>query len=320
MLRQPLVSIIVITYNSSQYVIETLDSAIKQTYNNIEIIISDDCSSDKTIQVCSQWMKTCTSSKIKIELITTDRNTGTSGNCNRGLRVAKGEWIKVIAGDDVLLPTAIEDYVRFINNNPSARHLIANIVHFHGIFGSQSYTDTINKSSFFFDKETSVRQQYNIIRKKFYGCGPSYFIHSETLRSIGGYDERFPLQEDYPLYIKMIKSGYKMELLDCVTVYYRVDEKSVSHFIEDFAIFPQNMVRIICDYKYKYREESLGLFWKILHFYSLGLQLLIIKYGNSRKSARCIFLKALFSITDPFVWYSRCTKLLDKLYSIKKKN
>ena len=51
----PLVSIVVITYNSAEYVLETLESAKAQTYQNIELIVSDDCSADNTVETCSRW-------------------------------------------------------------------------------------------------------------------------------------------------------------------------------------------------------------------------------------------------------------------------
>jgi alpha-1,3-rhamnosyltransferase len=57
MIEQPLVSIVVITYNSSDYVLETLESAKDQTYKNIELIISDDCSTDNTVEICKNWLE-----------------------------------------------------------------------------------------------------------------------------------------------------------------------------------------------------------------------------------------------------------------------
>lgn len=55
--NKPLVSIVVITYNSSEYVLETLESAKAQTYTNIELIVSDDCSTDETVSICKNGLK-----------------------------------------------------------------------------------------------------------------------------------------------------------------------------------------------------------------------------------------------------------------------
>ncbi|KAA6320476.1 putative glycosyltransferase EpsE, partial [termite gut metagenome] len=102
--EQPLVSIVVITYNSSKYVLETLESAKVQTYQNIELIVSDDCSTDDTVDVCQNWLDENKERFVRTELLIVLKNTGVSANCNRGYKVAKGEWIKGVAGDDMLFP------------------------------------------------------------------------------------------------------------------------------------------------------------------------------------------------------------------------
>ncbi len=55
--RETLVSIVVITYNSAKFILETLESSKAQTYKNIELIISDDCSTDNTVEICQQWIR-----------------------------------------------------------------------------------------------------------------------------------------------------------------------------------------------------------------------------------------------------------------------
>ncbi len=112
-----LVSIAVIIYNSSKYVVEMLESVKAQTYANIELIISDDHSTDDTVNVCQQWIEKNKEKFIRTDLITTPENKGVSANCtncNRGIKAAQGEWIKFIAGDDILLPECIEDNMNLL--------------------------------------------------------------------------------------------------------------------------------------------------------------------------------------------------------------
>lgn len=96
---QPLVSIIVITYNSSKYVLETLESARAQTYQNLELIVSDDASQYDTVEICQAWLEENGDRFVRAELVTVEENTGIPANCNRGVRKAKGEWVKLIAGN-----------------------------------------------------------------------------------------------------------------------------------------------------------------------------------------------------------------------------
>jgi len=125
--KQPLVSIIVITYNSSKYVLETLESAKAQTYQNIELIVSDDCSTDNTVEICQEWIAKNKERFVRTELITAEKNTGIPANCNRGVKSVQGEWVKLIAGDDALLPDCIEYYLFYIKKNGSSVNSMGNM-------------------------------------------------------------------------------------------------------------------------------------------------------------------------------------------------
>src|SRR5690606_12047202 len=110
-ISHPLVSVVVITYNSAKYVLATLESIKAQTYQNIELIVSDDCSNDDTVEICRSWMVENCERFIRTELITTEKNKGIPANCNRGVTASQGLWIKIIAGDDLLLPNCISHNV-----------------------------------------------------------------------------------------------------------------------------------------------------------------------------------------------------------------
>ncbi len=310
----PLVSIIVITYKSSPWVKETLESVMAQTYPNYELIITDDCSPDNTVEICHQWIDSHKDIGKRMELVEAAQNTGVSGNCNRGLAVAKGQWLKFIAGDDMLAPTAIEDYMSYVTTHPNVRHLVAKAIHFTSQLkeSDKNYPDKI--SPYLYRDEVTVKFQYDVIRRCFFGSGPTYFIQKEALMAVGGFDERFPMQEDYPLFIKMIGRGYKMMLLDRVTVYKRMVETSLQYDKNENDIFPKNLVRIIVDYKFQYRKECLGPLWRLCHNYSLWLQNAIISAGNTYLSPKCKVLYSIYKITDPFVWYSRYIHKQSKQY------
>ena len=107
----PLVSIVIITYNSSTTIVETLDSVKRQTYSNIELIVSDDCSADNTVEVVKGWMERNKSRFVRAKLIESDVNTGVAVNLNRGNKDARGIWLKSIAGDDKQYRTALKRHI-----------------------------------------------------------------------------------------------------------------------------------------------------------------------------------------------------------------
>ena len=95
-IQMPLASIVVVTFNSAAYVLETLESAKHQTYRNIELIISDDSSIDNTIGICKKWLLNNKNRFVRTKLITVEKNTGVAANCNRGIANSTSDWIKLV--------------------------------------------------------------------------------------------------------------------------------------------------------------------------------------------------------------------------------
>ena len=89
-LRDPLVSVIIVTYNSSKFVLETLESVKNQSYENIELIVSDDASTDKTVDLCKEWIRKNKDRFAKAKLVTAEKNSGIPANCNQGIKIRKG--------------------------------------------------------------------------------------------------------------------------------------------------------------------------------------------------------------------------------------
>lgn len=226
----PLVSIIVITYNSSEFVLETLESAKAQTYQNIELIISDDCSKDNTVEICKEWLQQNKDRFVRTELLTVEQNTGIPANCNRGVKESKGEWVKLIAGDDVLSANCIEQNINYIEENSEINVLFSVVQKFTinsntTILGDKSPSKDLK---YFFDIKLSANEQHRMLLIRDYISNtPSSFIKKEVFSRIGYFDERFPLIEDYPYWLKLTKNNVKLFLMDKCTILYRIHKNSV---------------------------------------------------------------------------------------------
>ena len=224
--ENPLISIVVITYNSSKYILETLESTIVQTYQNIELIVSDDCSTDNTVIICRKWIEENKERFVNTKFITAEHNTGITANVNRGLLSSKGEWIKFISGDDVLLNNCLQRNYDYTIQEPTANFIFSRIVFFgenNDNFGAKlSY---INYDIFSY----SAKQQYSyLVSKSNVIPAASAFLNKELLLQLGGFDERIKLMEDYPLWIKATKKGNKLYFLDEHTVKYRMHDNAIS--------------------------------------------------------------------------------------------
>ena len=103
------ISIVVLTYNSADFVTETLESVWRQSFNgDLELIVADDCSTDDTVRICQAWIDSHRNRFCSAEVLTSPINTGVTANVDRACRKASGEWIKVIAGDDILMDDCID--------------------------------------------------------------------------------------------------------------------------------------------------------------------------------------------------------------------
>ena len=107
-----LVSIIMPSYNTAKYIAETVQSVLAQTYQDWELIIVDDCSTDDTDEVVRPYLSDSRILYLKIE-----KNSGAAVSRNRALREAKGKWIAFLDSDDLWMPEKLEKQIAFMEEN-----------------------------------------------------------------------------------------------------------------------------------------------------------------------------------------------------------
>lgn len=110
MLKLPLVTFIVTSYNYEKYILKTLESIKAQTYNNFEIFVVDDCSTDNSCEKIEQFI--AENQNLKITLLKQEKNQGQLATMLRGLRAANGQFISFIDSDDILLPEYTANHIR----------------------------------------------------------------------------------------------------------------------------------------------------------------------------------------------------------------
>lgn len=108
---RPLFSFVVLAYNQETYISEAIHSALSQSYSPLEIIICDDCSSDRTFEVAEKVAKDYRGSH-QVILSRSSTNLGIAGSVNRVMEMCRGEFVVVAAGDDVSLPERAETIYR----------------------------------------------------------------------------------------------------------------------------------------------------------------------------------------------------------------
>ena len=315
--KTPLVTIGVVTYNSGEFILETLDSVKVQTYPNIELIVSDDCSSDDTVKKCRKWMAENGDNFTRCELVTSPVNTGVSANSNRAYHKATGEWYKLMDGDDMLMPNAITDYVNYVQEHPEIKLVFAPAIHFVEHFDKENPGIPDKNSHYYYQESMTAKKQAKVIAKRFLGSGPTCFVLKKAIDEIGGFDERFPLLEDYPLLINLVCNGNKLYLMDVPTVYKRIRSNSIQYEKDNGCIFSKSAVRCAKEYKFLFKREHLSPIWKVLLTISIYLMTKVIDSGNSYHNQTSKMWFKVYKAIDPFRWYSRFSDRRSKAYLMK---
>lgn len=223
----PLVSVVVITYFSSKTIVETLDSIYRQTYKNIELIISDDGSKDDTISKCQEWLNRHAERFVSTSIVTTEVNTGTAANVNRGVKKASGDWIKSFAGDDIMLDDGIEKLMNFCLSD-SKIQIACGMVEIFGDFG-ESYDKLTWKyyQRLYTILDDADIQHWYFVRRNFIPA-MAIIYRKDLWAEVGGFDEDVPLLEDWPMWIKVTETGNRIYFTDFQVAKYRLcDSTSV---------------------------------------------------------------------------------------------
>lgn len=228
--KNPLVSIIIITYNSARYISDALESAYNQTYRNIELIVSDDGSSDNTVKICQKWIDQKRKRFVQVKLISSQSNTGIPANCNRGLYAAKGKWIKLFAGDDILIHDCIENNLKYIfSRNETISFLFSKFK----ILKEDIIIRNHPRILFYRKVESNFRKnpkkQFLSLLNVNFIPAPTSFINRNSLLSLGAFDESYKYMEDYPLWLNATSNGYSLNFdSTSTTVIYRQSESSLT--------------------------------------------------------------------------------------------
>ena len=217
---QPLVSIIIPTYNVEKYIEQAIDSILNQTYSNLEILVIDDCSTDNTVQM----VKSKYSKNQKIRLYEKSQNLGPANSRNIGIKQAKGKYIALLDGDDYYIQDKIEKQVRVLERNQD----LALCSTFLKCIGLK------NNVIKFKINHSDIKDQQLL------GCPIAHaavmfratFLKENNLF----YNENLRFSEDYELFIRMIEKGGKFLTIPEALYMYRISGNQASFIKSDNKI------------------------------------------------------------------------------------
>lgn len=232
---EPKISIVIPAYNAANYLAQAIDSALSQTYKNVEIIVVNDGSKDngETERVAMSYGDSIT--------YLAKENGGSSSALNTGIKNMTGEWFSWLSHDDLYYPNKLEEEINEINRLID-KGTSTDEIYKHIFFGA---ADLINADGKIIKKESkqnliATDKKINCVdgvlkliaiptQDGFHGC--SCLIHKRVFDEVGVFDEHLRLLNDMDLWFRIYTRGFKVHFVPQVLVCGRVHAKQVSRSI-----------------------------------------------------------------------------------------
>lgn len=220
----PKISIIMAVYNCQDTVSKSIESILTQTYADWEFIICDDCSTDSTYEIVLNYQKKYPN---KIVAIRNKQNSRLAYSLNHCLKYAKGEYVARMDGDDISLPTRLEEQIRFLESNKDIQLVGTSMEIFDGekVVGIRTYKKNVDK--------------YDMIKNPCFAHA-TIMTYKYVYDSLNGYlvSKRTERGQDHDLWFRFFAKGYKGANL----------EKPLYRVLEDDNCYKRK--------KWKYRIHS----------------------------------------------------------------
>lgn len=219
--NKTLISIIIPTYNAEKYIKKTIESVVNQSYENWELILIDDCSTDSTIHIINTYLN-----DNRISLIENNENSGGPAvPRNIGIERSSGDFIAFLDSDDIWLPDKLEKQLNFLDNNTIVSTRAYKI-------DSNDIQIGVMKKSHFVNLLIRCFGKVNImLYKNFININTAIIPANPSVRFRT--DKFFHGIEDWLFWFDLLDQGYNSVIIEEKLIKYRVHEESISSRHDD---------------------------------------------------------------------------------------
>jgi glycosyltransferase involved in cell wall biosynthesis len=247
-MTKPLVSVLMTSYNREKYVAQSIESVLNSTYTNFELVIVDDCSTDKTVEIIKQYA----SKDDRIKLNVNAKNLGQFKNRNLVASYATGKYLKYLDSDDFLYPTGLEVLVNMMEQFPDAG------------YGLSIPQDNSRPSPFILSPEESYR--YNYEKYAIFSKSPlASIIKRDAFEKIKGFTVE-AVCGDFALWLEMA-SHFSVVLMPEGIGWYRIHQeqemqktrdslKVAFEYLKAEEMFVSENTNVPSDYKTKLMQQN----------------------------------------------------------------
>lgn len=217
-MSQPLVSVHVIIYNMIDYIEETLTSALEQSYDNLEVVASDDGSTDGTPDVIRDYARRYPGRLVPL---VGGPNLGHTGNCNRALSACRGKYIAFQGGDDVFLPGKIQAQVAWMEADPQR------VLCYHDY---EAFENATGKRLYLGSDAHALQSGHGAgvtVRKGVLWGGTTVMVRRDAMPA-HGFDTHIKIVSDWICWIECLADGGQYGYVDGLLARYRRHDNNIS--------------------------------------------------------------------------------------------
>lgn len=274
-----LLTITVLTYNSEKYISEALNSLSTQETQDIQLIISDDFSTDNTCGIIDSWVAYNQGNFKEIIFLRSELNLGVTKNKLKTIPLIKGEWVKGLAGDDLFHENAIKNIKNDILKYSNSKIIVGSAE----IFGEKFDKNLVLPRKKVIKKiEKKIENQLIYLFEGYTYPAIAFLVRREVLSAENTFDLNYKNMEDIPFHFKQLLNGNKFVFSDAIYIKYRKHKSNLST--------PQKG-KIISEYQYQY--------YKVLKDYALKYK--SIKYAVN-SFWNMVFTKLIYVLGNKGWW------------------
>lgn len=260
--KNPLVSVIVPSYNHSKYIEECVESIVNQTYSNYELIVIDDGSTDNSVEILERLQN-----KYNFQLVVQE-NIGLTKTLNKALSLSSGKYISIIASDDYWKTEKIKYQIECLENNLEVKLCFTDVIYVDG------NSKMIDRRSYQ-ERGVKLLQTFEDVLLNAKLPPASLMFKRSDLEKIGGFDETLKV-EDLDLWLNILKEGGYAKIIPEKLAFYRdyegnTHKNKVIDLVEDHIV----TIKKYCEYS-TLRKKAILNEWYIRSGYTL------INYNNKK--------------------------------------
>jgi len=196
----PEITVLMSVFNGENWLSESIESVLNQTFSSFEFIIVDDGSTDSSVAIIRQYQQ----QDPRIQLITKS-NSGLADSLNQGICIARGKWIARLDADDICELNRLERQITFAQHNSD----VVFVGSAHSIINSDGKVEGVH-----YYPTSHAQLLSNLIAIRKYPAHSSALFNAEVVRSLGGYRPRMKRSQDWDLWLRTSEMGNLASLRD----------------------------------------------------------------------------------------------------------